>query len=382
MEPQFCYDKYVTAKHFVGRKTECSILANLMRSGEHAVIYEPPKAGKTSLVQQALFSLSMLNYRPLVVNMNFFNIQSEADFLCGYGTSVIRALVSTPHEYENTVSRYLAGSHFCFDYNRFSDFDEIISMNWDIDENDLYPMLVLPVRLAADMGKDIVVVIDEFQKIAGLDLGDKIFRTLKKVLLESKSASGKCTFVLCGSEVNAMKDIFRNHVYFTGAVTHVAFKPIDATLIVDHIRSGFNVGGKVCERDVAMGPAKMFETSMWYLNHMMAICDSLTKGYVNEAVTLDALKILISVHEPRFRAIMTSLTGHQISFLRAIVEGETKFSSSEVIRKYRLNSSANVIRVKEALMKKEVITFGDKDEAIFLDPLFGFWVTHNYFNQK
>jgi len=382
MESLFPYEKFVTGKQFVGRKTESSVLANLLRSGEHAVIYEPPKAGKTSLVQQALFNLNMLNYRPLVVTMNLFNILSESDFLCTYGTSVIRSLCSTPAEYENVVTKYLSGSHFCFDYSRFSDYDEIISMNWDIDETDFFPVLNLPVRLAADMGKDIVVVIDEFQKIACQELGDKILRTMKKVLLESKSPSGKSTFVLCGSEVNAMKDIFRNHVYFTGTVTHVAFKPIDSTTIVDHIRSGFSVSGKVCERDVATGPSKMFESSMWYLNHMMAICDSLTKGYVNEGIMLEALRMLISIHEPRFRSMMSGLTGHQISFLRAIVDGETKFSSSEVIRKYRLNSSANVIRVKEALMKKEVITFGDKDEALFLDPLFGFWVTHNYFNRK
>jgi hypothetical protein len=50
-----------------------------------------------------------------------------------------------------------------------------------------------------------------------------------------------------------------------------------------------------------------------------------------------------------------------------------------VIEKYGLNSSANVRRVKDALKKKEVITFNEKDEPVVLDPLFEYWVGKHYF---
>ena len=33
----------------------------------------------------------------------------------------------------------------------------------------------------------------------------------------------------------------------------------------------------------------------------------------------------------------------------------------------------NVKRVKDALMKKEIVTFNDKDEAQVIDPLFEYW---------
>ena len=56
-----------------------------------------------------------------------------------------------------------------------------------------------------------------------------------------------------------------------------------------------------------------------------------------------------------------------------------KFSSSDVIEKYGLNSSANVRRVKDALRKKEVITFNEKDEPVILDPLFEYWIRRYYF---
>ena len=79
---------------------------------------------------------------------------------------------------------------------------------------------------------------------------------------------------------------------------------------------------------------------------------------------------------------MSSLTTHQVNLLKAVVDGHTRFSSSEVVRQYSLNSSANVKRVKDALMKKEILAFDENDEPSFLDPLFEYWVRHYYFEKK
>ena len=94
---------------------------------------------------------------------------------------------------------------------------------------------------------------------------------------------------------------------------------------------------------------------------------------------MDALNAIISIHEPRFMDMMDSLTGHQTSFLKAALDGVVKFSASEVIEQYSLNSSANVKRLKDALMKKEILTFNEKEEPVILDPLFEYWVRKYYF---
>ena len=49
MDTLFPYSQYVTGKNFVGRKTDTTLLGNLLSQGENIVIYEPPKTGKTSL---------------------------------------------------------------------------------------------------------------------------------------------------------------------------------------------------------------------------------------------------------------------------------------------------------------------------------------------
>ena len=50
-----------------------------------------------------------------------------------------------------------------------------------------------------------------------------------------------------------------------------------------------------------------------------------------------------------------------------------------MISRYKLNSSANVRRLKDALCKKEIITFDADELPHFLDPLFEYWVTKRYF---
>ena len=80
---------------------------------------------------------------------------------------------------------------------------------------------------------------------------------------------------------------------------------------------------------------------------------------------------------------MNDLTTFQVSLLKAIIDGYTKFSTAEVIRKYSLNSSANVRRLKDALMKKEILTFvGDDERPVIFDPLFEYWLKNTYFKQS
>ena len=59
MDTPFPYSQYVTGKNFVGRRAEVTLVANLLGQGENVLLMEPPKSGKTSLIQQALFSMRM-----------------------------------------------------------------------------------------------------------------------------------------------------------------------------------------------------------------------------------------------------------------------------------------------------------------------------------
>ena len=382
METPFVYDKYVTGKYFLGRKKECSVMANLLNAREHVSLYEPPKTGRMSLIRQTLINMRSTGVLFTAPFVDMLSVRTLSDFLLTFGTSVLRASASTPDEYSRIVKTHLADTHFVFDHLRFSMDDELVSLNWAPDAQDIEKMLRLPSVLAKEKGIQYIVILNEFHNILNVSEGEKVLKILETVLAE-KGEQYTATYVMSGGMVNAMKYIFEEKRFFYRQANHVSLSKVDEREIVEHIVKGFlNMTGKSFERNLAMGVCRLFQSNLWYVNHLAAICDALSKGFVTETMMTEALNSMISVHEPRFISIVNDLTDHQLSLLRAVLDGVVKFSSSEVIEKYHLNSSANVRRVKDALKKKEVLTFNEKDEPVILDPLFEYWVSTFFFKIK
>ena len=379
MDTPFVYDRFVTGKNFIGRKTECTIMSNLLESGEHIVLYGRPKSGKMSIVQQTLFNRRMSGRQFMVAHASLSNVRNLEQFLLKFGTAVIKAVSSTAVEYEALITKYLDGTHLVFDRSRFASCDEVVSLNWTPDMNDVYKMIRLPQRIAEERCRPYYVILEDFQNIMLADEYEEVFKQMEDLFRERNKVA---PFIMAGSQVNAMKYIFEEKKYFYRLVEKINLGVVDDREIIEYIVKGFMVSGKVIERDLVLGACKLFRGDMWYLNHFISICDTMSRGYINEGILMEALRTIISIHEPRFYAIINDLTDHQLSLLLAILDGVTRFSASEVIEKYRLNSSANVRRVKDALKKKEVITFNEKDEPVIIDPLFEYWVSNHYFERR
>ncbi len=382
METPFVYDKYITGKYFLGRKKECSVMANLLAAREHVSLYEPPKTGKMSLIRQTLINMRSMGVQFVAPFVDMLSVRTLSDFLIAFGTSVLKASASTPEEYSRIVKTHLADTHFVFDHMRYSMDEELVSLNWTPDLNDVEKMMRLPVEMAKEKSIPYIMILNEFHNILNAPEGEKVLKILE-AQFALREEPYTATFVMSGGMVNAMKYIFEEKRFFYRQANHIALTKVDEREIVEHIVKGFlNMTGKSFDRNLAMGACELFKSNLWYVNHLAAICDALSKGFVTEAMMTEALNSMISVHEPRFISIVNDLTDHQLSLLRAVLDGVVKFSASDVIEKYHLNSSANVRRVKDALKKKEVLTFNEKDEPVILDPLFEYWVSTFYFKIK
>ena len=357
-------------------------MANLLDAGEHVVLIEPPKSGKMSLIQQSLMNMRSAGKPFITTNVDLFNVRTLEDFLVKFGTAVLRACMTTPEQFRSAVELYLAGSHFVFDISRFYRDGTIVSMNWSPDKDDVRIMMQLPSRLAEERNVPFYIVLKEFQMLASDPACEDALPVLEEVFRENRSRPS-ASFIMTGSQVNAMKYIFEEKRYFYRQVVHLPLQPIEEKDIVDHIVKGFLYGpGKSFERNLAIGACGLFKCQMWYLNHIAAICDSMSKGFINETIMVEALNCMIALHEPRFMNMVNDLTDHQLSLLVAVLDGVVRLSASEVIEKYHLNSSANVRRVKDALRKKEIITFNEKDEPVIMDPLFEYWMTKYYLERQ
>lgn len=378
MASAFVYDKYVTGKNFVGRRMECTILSNLLEAGENVYIYGKPESGKMSLVQQSLFNMRLAGKMFMVGQLDLFNVRRVDDFLLRFGDAVIRACASVPEEYAGIVAEHLSGTHFVFDPARFSSCGEVVSLNWEMDRNDISSMLSLPMKVSQGRNMPFYMVISEFQNLMMADDFENLFKIMEEVMA-GKSGENKSSFILLGSQVNAMKLIFEEKKWFWRLINPVQLQNVEDREIIEHVVKGFASGGKVIERELILGACRLFRSDMWRINHFFAICDSMSKGYINEGILMDALRAMIALNEPHFKWIINDLTDHQLSLVRATLDGVKRFSASDVIEKYSLNSSANVRRVKDALKKKEVLTFDEKDEPVILDPLLEYWLNKYYF---
>ena len=322
MDSPFLYNRYVTGQHFIGRKEDCTILGNLLSQGENVAIWETRGTGKRSLIQQTLTKIRIEGTRFITADLSALDIRSAEVFVKRMGSTLVRTVASTPDEYAAVVARYLGGTHFVFDRKAFSDYDAILSLNWEMDEQDMLAVLRLPYLLAEERPERMFLIVEEFQSLDLADDGEKLFAALSQVMDEMRAAGRRnFSWIFTGSRVNAMADIFQHRRYFTRRVTRVHLSPVDEKNIVEHIIKGFLSSGKVIDRDLVAGACRLFKCNLFYINHFTSICDSLSKGYIMEPVLLEALQSVVAVHSGRFVAMMSDLTTFQVNLLHAVIDG-------------------------------------------------------------
>lgn len=384
MDYPFAYSKPATGKTFYGRKQDVVRINEILGEGGSIALYGAPKTGKMSLIQESMYQMKLSKALFKVAEVDLLDVREGVTFLSRLCENVIRAYATTAEEYEDIIDTYFIDTHICFDREAFSSRDEIITVNGSMDKGDIATMLAFPYALAEGKGVRLFVILKEFQNLRFVDNWEIHFKAME-VIMKHQKASGRsslCSWIIMGSQLNAMKDIFEHTKYFHRLVSIIRPTPFEAKDITDRILRGFLSSGKVVERAQIERICRLFHNQVWHINHFVSICDHLSKGFITEPVLQEAMDTMLSLSRPRFEAIVNDLTNYQVNLLHAVAEGQSRFSSAEMIRTYDLSSSANVKRLKDALMKKEIITFSDTDDASIIDPLFEFWVKKYFFRQK
>lgn len=352
MESQFSYNTIAEGQNFLSRKRELAQFVSAIEEGRNVEISEPPKTGKASFVQYGFQTLKSRGFKFMVFEFDLMNIVSDVDLFNKAAEKLIPAQVDTDMFLE---------SHY----------------DSEVPKEALDCLFSLPEKIAVQKNMRVVVYFKEFQNILKFDRPSKILAALERNYQNGKEAS----FVFTGSGVNAMMSIFdRNKLNFNNRLPEkIAFLPLEEKSVTDLIIKVFLTVGRVIEQEQAERIYQTVNGHPWYIWHLSQIVYDLTKGYVNDCLIDEAIASLLVIHEVRFREIMSNLSNYQISYLRAIFDGNVKNSIMETIAKYRLNSVANVHRLKEALSKKEVISFDENNNPYILDPLFVLWLRRFYF---
>lgn len=98
-----------------------------------------------------------------------------------------------------------------------------------------------------------------------------------------------------------------------------------------------------------------------------------TTTAVTQPIIENAKADLIAQNSPLYEALTTNLTAPQLRFLKAVMAGEEKLTTQAAIEKYKLNSSANVMAIKKALIKRDIIEVYN-ERLTFTDPVLALWL--------
>ena len=374
MKNPFQYGKIAESENFIDRDEERRFLRNTLYSGTNVILMSPRRWGKSSLVHQAMRELAAESGEVRVCHIDAFPITSSREFLRVFAQSVLRATSSHLQSIMEDVGRFLQGiaPKISFSPEPMSEFS--LSLSWSEREGEMTDILQLPERIAKDKRLQIIVCIDEFQKLAKLPDYQKLEASMRSIWQHQSRVS----YCLYGSQRHMMEDIFNSPekpFYRFGQI--FPLHKIGVEHWVEYIQGRFASTGKEISAELAERVANAVECHSWYVQQLASAVWNFTVQEAGEDELRKALAWCVEINSETFRTVCDKLTAAQIGILRALAAGEQQFSAAETLRKYHLGTAAAVTKNKEALLRRDVIT-ASHSRLEFLDPVFRLWFCENY----
>jgi hypothetical protein len=235
----------------------------------------------------------------------------------------------------------------------------------------------LPEALATLKDIRVIVCIEDFQDIEYFDSTP----AFQKKLSATWKTHQKVCYLLCGSRKNTMRNFFTANSPFYNFGEIIPLEPLDEKLTVDYIIKSYTKSGRVITKEFAEQVCRTVCGYPYYVQQLSHLCWLNTRGFVTETVVSKSIEDLYDYNHRLFKMITDALSPSQLNYMRAVIDGIDRFSSAESLTAYKLHSSANIARVREALEKKEIMEFGKNNKPAFIDPVFELWFRCRYMNK-
>jgi len=239
-------------------------------------------------------------------------------------------------------------------------------------------ILNLAETIAKEKKISVVVCMDEFQAIG--DFPESIaFQRKLRAHWQHHHHVGYCLY---GSKRTMLLDIFSNAsmpFYKFGDIMFL--QKINTSKWSEFIKKRFEDTGKKVTLEQAAYLAGLVDNHSYYVQQLAQQAWLRTKTGCSKTIIDDSLQCIKNQLSLLFVSHIETLTSTQINFLKAVLDGETAFTSQENLKRYRLGSSANLKKIKNALISREIIDIPAKKVEI-LDPVFKLWLTEDFFHHS
>ena len=369
----FVFGVATSGEHFTDREQETKRLSENFRHGVNTVLISPRRWGKTSLVQKVCRLVESEELK--VVYLDIFPCRSERDFYDAFALAVLKQTSSRVEEWLEHIKLFLScvTPKISIGPDPMTDFS--LSLELNPQNEDVEAILQLPEKVARRKGYRIVVCIDEFQQIGEFKNSTSFQKRLRSVWQLQERVS----YCLFGSKKHLMNELFeRKSLPFYKFGDAIYLKKIGTADWVSYIRGRFAATGKEISTGLAEEICRRVDNHSSYVQQLAWLVWTRTTEQATEENLEEAFQDIIDQNTPLFEKQTESLTTYQMNFLRAVVDGvHEEFTTQEVLQKYQLGTSANVLIIKQALVKKELIEV-EKRQVFIPDPVMETWLRKTF----
>lgn len=374
----FIFGRIASGADFTDRETETELLITNFLNGINTILISPRRWGKSSLVLRAAEKAGKKDKKLKFCFIDLYNVRTEEEFYSVFASAVLKATSSKTDEVVNYLRKFLANLIPKLSLSPSPDTDFSVTVDWAEVQKQPSEILDLAEKIAKEKKISMVICFDEFQNISVFSdpLG------LQKKLRSHWQMHQNVSYCLYGSKKQMMMEVFTNAsmpFYKFGQL--IFLQKIGEKDWVKFLRKRFRTTGKSIDEETAADLARFAEFHPYYVQQLAQQSWLRTENNCGKQILNDALESLVMQLSMLFQTITDDLSSTQVNFLHALLMGVEQLSSKETLRLYKLGTSANVNRIKQALINKEIIDItGDKIEL--LDPMYKFWLKRYYFKLK
>ncbi|MCE3225839.1 MAG: family ATPase [Bacteroidetes bacterium] len=371
MQTPFNFGRTVKSECFTNREQEIKKLASNFQNKINTTIISPRRWGKSSLVEKVAGQVKSKTLR--VITIDLFGMRTEEEFYNALANAVIKSTSTKTEEWLELGKKFLKTITPKFTLEMGE--KQNMSMELDLDAIKKYyrELLDLPEKIAKEKNIEIVICIDEFQNISTFNDHIAVQKRLRSVWQHHEHV----TYCLYGSKQHMMMDLFNkqsNPFYRFGELMYLP--KIAEAKWVSYITKQFSKTKKEISSELALKIAQAVKCHPYYVQQLAHLTWINTDKKATEAILKQSTQELLEQNAILYFKETEELNNTELNLLKAIVKNEKQLSSKETIQKYKLGTSANVIKAKNTLIQKEIIDIS-QGNAEFIDPAYELWFMNN-----
>lgn len=376
MKTPFVYGKIATGNYFTDRENEIKLLKQNFTHGINTILISPRRWGKSSLVKRAADEILSTEKDIRIIHIDMFNIRSEEEFYKSVSENILQSVSGKIEDIIANTKEFMKQWVPKITFSPDDQQEFSFGLNWQDVKRQPNEILDLAEHIATEKGLKIVLCIDEFQNISYFDDPLAFQKKLRSHWQKHQNAS----YCLYGSKRHMLLNVFTSPsmpFYKFGSLMFLDKIPTEYWK--DFIQKQFKATGKTITKKQSSQIALMADNHPYYVQQLAQLCWLRTDKEITDSIINEALESLVMQLSLLFLNLTESLRTTQVNFLHAVLSGVKKFSATTTLSNYQLGTSANVNRIKKALIGKEIID--DQGGRIeILDPVYAIWLKKYYFN--